>query len=282
MNFSGIPKLTFYFMLAYYKLTAPFECNNLRLKVLFNEFAFLFTSLGLRRLRADDKSEILLKTKLGNYMIRNIDIDFSIASPAYERLDINELIKRISNSLALGHNVLFLDIGANFGKFTVAIGKYFRSYKERLFILSFEPEQHSYKLLLTNMRLNKLLNVKAFNIALSDKEGIQKFYYLESMNQIVSFPTPQKIIIKTSKLDNYRKYMTKSRNVDIYIKLDVEEHEINVLRGSKKTVGMYNYVTLLVEDQAVSTHDKLMKYLTNHGTLLTKKAAYNSFWKLSS
>jgi len=215
-------------------------------------------------------------------MIRDISVDVTIASPSYERLDLNELILLIDNALQNKHKVLFIDIGASFGKFTISIGNHFKHNAKNLKILSFEPEPMSFRLLNSNVHINRLHNIQTFNIALSDKNGVNKFYYFEPMKQIVSFQTTKSIKIKTAKLDNYLKSVIKNDNVDFFIKLDVEEHEMNVLRGCTKTLKSFLNITLLVEDSMSTKDQKLTKYLLSNGTFLRKVTTYNSFWKLGS
>jgi len=246
------------------------------------EFAFLFTSLGLRKLKSDDTSNIRIDTKYGNFIIRNIDIDLNIVSPAFERLDMNELVNHISNSLNMNHQVMFIDVGAGFGNQTVAIGNLFRSFSRNISILSFEPEPESFALLKKNIRLNSIKNARAFPVALSDRKSIQNFFYLESMKQIVSFPTPHKIKIRTTTLDTFMKHMKKSKNTDIYMKFDIEGHEVKALKGSKRIISFYKNVTILIEDSVGIKAPELIRYLEDNGTFLMKKTSYNSFWKLHS
>ncbi len=282
MQYGPFSKIWFYLTLGYYKIISPLECQNYRLQVLLHEFIFLFTLLGLKKMKAESTTKTLLKTKFGNYLVRNIDIDIQIASPAYERLDMNELLRRIHYSLKRKRNVLFVDIGASFGKYTVAIGTRFKKYSKQLSILSFEPEPESYTLLKKNVVLNKLSHVKTFRIALSDAKSVQKFYYFTPMKQIVSFPTRQVISVKTAMLDNFKTYMPKKANLDVFIKLDIEGHEMKALKGGQKTIAKYKGFTVLIEDFAAATSRELIQYLSSHGVLLTKKTAYNSFWKLTS
>ncbi len=282
MRYSIVSKINFYLTLAYYKLISPLECRNYHLRVLINEFAFLFYTLGFAKLNSEHGNKIVLKTKFGDFQIRDIGIDLQIASPAFERLDLEALIRKIHDALARNHTVTFIDVGAGFGKFTVAIGTHFRKYARKLTIYSFEPERENFELLRKNIRLNQLRNVRSMRLALSDKTVKQKFYYFELMRMIVSFPTSQKVFIRTKPLDSLRKYLINGDNTELFIKLDAEEHEIKALQGSKKTISMSKNTTLLIEDSAGATHEKLIRYLASHGSFLVKHTAYNSFWRLAS
>lgn len=213
-------------------------------------------------------------------MIRDICADINIASPAFERQDINELFKKIDDALVKHHHVLFIDAGASFGKFTVAVGNRFRRYTKQLSILAFEPDSENFRLLTKNVELNNLRNVKIFQTALSNTETVKKFFYYRPMKQIVSFPTPEQINVHTTMLDTYSKYISSDDNTELFIKLDVEGHEIETLQGSNKILRNKKNITLLVEDSTTFTSYKLIQYLSSHGTFLDKKTVYNSFWKL--
>jgi len=232
MKNTHIKQALFYIRLLFYKATSFLECKNYRLKVIMHELNFLLFTLGLKQLSSSNTHRITLNTHLGNFTIRDMTNDIIIASPSYEKQDLNELLSQIQTSLSAGHKVLFLDIGACFGKFTVAVGKKFRSYKKNLSILSFEPDPVNFKLLKQNILLNRLKNTKIFRSTLSNNEIRKQFYYFRPMKQIVSFPTNETIYLSTTKLDTYLHSMPKERNTDVFIKLDAEGHEKKFLKAA--------------------------------------------------
>jgi len=280
MYISNFSKLKFYLSLAFYNLLSPLECQTERLKVFLNEFLYLFSMLGFFPLQSEVLNKILIKTKFGNYLVRDIIWDIKVVSPSFERIDINEFIKQISLSLKSGHKVVFIDAGAQFGKYTVLIGHLFKKQSKLIKILSFEPLKKNYELLCGNVHLNHLKNVKTYQKALSNKNLIQKFYYYDPQKMIVSFPTDNIIRMHTITLDSITKKMDLSKNTDVYIKLDVEGHEIEVLKGSKNMIKRCERVTLLVEDSMGYTTSKLFHFLSIHGKFIKKLSTYNSFWNL--
>lgn len=282
MRYSLFSKIGFYASLIWFNLLSPLECKNHRFKILVNEFIYLFITLGWKRRTPEHKSTVFLKTRFGNFVTRDTYIDLKIASPSYERLDLNELMRRIYASLVLTRRVLFIDIGASFGKYTVAIGNQFRKYAKQLTILSFEPDYESYMLLKKNIKLNHLVNTKAFQIALSNKSGRRKFYYYAPMKQVVSFHTEKNMYLGTSTLDSFQDYTPKGKNIDVFIKLDIEGHEALALRGARSVIDRYTNIYLLIEDSVSITSKNLLQYLLSHGDFLSKKTVYNSFWKLYS
>lgn len=281
MELNIVSKIKFYLSLIIFKLIAPFECRNYRLIVFLAEIIFPFQRMIDPSIINPKKyQEIILKTRFGNFWIRKIMIDLIIASPSFEKLDLIKLINLIEQSLKKGKKVLFIDIGADFGKYTIAVGNYCKKYSSRLQIISFEPEIISYKLLKANTKLNKLTNVKVFNRALSNKKKLQNFYIEETMNMLISFKmySYKSVKISTQKLNEYTPYL-KSKYDEVYIKLDVEGHEMEVLEGSQKFINKAKRVVLLIEDSSIIYGTKLEKYLRKKWIFISKSTTYNSFWK---
>ena len=71
----------------------------------------------------------IIKTKFGIFKIRPYTIDAIYASPAYERIDINYLFRTINKSIKAKRTLLFIDIGANIGKYTIMVAKKFENCK---------------------------------------------------------------------------------------------------------------------------------------------------------
>jgi len=153
-------------------------------------------------------------------------------------------------------NGSFIDIGANTGSSILS----FRSMGFKNIIYSFEPN-----FFLFNKYLKKLKkeddNIRIFNNALSDNNSLLIFYipYIEkkcihyfssfSKNYVESsmkntFPGKKFILqknkIEVNKLDNF--YFKKK--IDL-IKIDSEGHDLQVLKGGKKTIKKYKPILLI-------------------------------------
>lgn len=282
MLLSNILKFKFYTFLFLFKIFAPLECKNYRLLIFIAEIVFPFQRMKplLNIVNPKKYHEIILKTNFGKFLIRKILIDLVIASPSFERPDLMKLISLMQQSLEKGKKILFIDIGADFGKYTITVGNHFKEYSSNLKIISFEPEVISYNLLKKNIKLNKLTNVTIFNKALSDKKALRHFYIEETMNMLISFKiySSKSIRVATQKLDNYISYLN-TKHDEIFIKLDVEGHEIEVLKGGIKFMQKAKKVTLLVEDSSIYRANKLLQFLKKEWTFITKRTLYNSFWE---
>lgn len=125
-----------------------------------------------------------------------------------------------------------VDIGANVGTYIVELQKNSKK------VFCFEPLNH-------NIRYLKYLikkNVKIYNCALSNKKKIEYIYIpkidfnfdyaLATLNykNIINFKEFKKVKIKLKKFDHLFLNTYNSKNID-FIKIDVEGHELEVLKG---------------------------------------------------
>jgi len=279
-SFGFFERIKFYLLLPLNKFTAIFECRNYKAYILLAQFIALITRfLNPFRIFPLYPKELRLNTTLGDFYIRQAVADFCIGSPAFEREDIEELIKQMELSLEKGGKVTFIDVGASFGKYTVSIGVRLKKFNKSLKILSFEPEQDAFRLLKKNVKLNNLTNVSAFNVALSDKVQNKYFYIEEFQNMYTTsgIYSKEKVLVKTNKLDNFLKFIPNEYQ-EAYLKIDVEGHEFYTLQGSSKLIRRFPKIVLLIEDVA---KNNLVDYLKSKFSFLKKITPYNSFWERS-
>ena len=151
--------------------------------------------------------------------------------------DFLKLIELISD------DGLILDIGANIGVMTA----YLALKRRNSIVFSFEPIPHNYNILIKIISFFSLSNVKTFNIALSDKAG-----KLEMIMPIINgtkkhglchvktdgeikYANFEEFNIEKQKLDNLEQIKNTELKISA-IKIDVEGHELSVLKGSIKTL----------------------------------------------
>lgn len=142
----------------------------------------------------------------------------------------------------------FIDIGANIGVMSLAGSTLFDR------VISFEPTPSTYERLKNNIALSGVSNVKAEKIALSEKNGTAVFYEstvhigMNTLSQLPDIPQNKNewraISVETATLDEYVK---KNGITDVrFIKIDVEQHEPEVLKGAAEVLEKYK-PALLVE-----------------------------------
>jgi FkbM family methyltransferase len=158
----------------------------------------------------------------------------------YERSIINWSIDNFSSQ-----DKAFIDIGAHMGHYTCNW-----AWKSK-HVYSFECSPKSFNYLCANIALQEQnYNVTKYNVALSNKEGIMKYYIRDPKdgggNGICKLDhddtknTPY-IEVPTKTLDSF-----KLRNIG-FIKIDVEGHEKEVLEGAIETLKENNYPKFMFE-----------------------------------
>lgn len=145
-----------------------------------------------------------------------------------------------------------LDIGANMGIFTFLFSKHAK------WVYSFEPIYENYLLLELTKNINQVKNLINFNFALSDKKKKYKFlkYNNASGLSCIAFDIKRQInFIKNKYIENNPEILEISTKiydglnlgkVDI-IKIDVEGHEMNVIKGMIGTIKKFKPRIILIE-----------------------------------
>ena len=160
--------------------------------------------------------------------------------------------------------VLFLDVGAYVGLYTVVVGNAFKKYQSKLDIIAFEPEANNFpgenfKLLKRNVKTNNIKNVILYKVGVgaTNSSRLNKFG------------------ISTKKIDTV--LGKKSRNYDtVFMKLDIEGQETDALRGAKEFIKNSKKTVLLVEDFIDRRLDRYLR--RNEFIPLEKISLKNSFW----
>lgn len=173
---------------------------------------------------------------------KNLIIEIEIRDPIdreiylskkYEERQFEEVFTMIKNN-----NIeIFLDVGANAGIYSLILSKNFKN----LIIESFEPVSLTFKKFFRNAKYNNLeKNINFYNYGLSDTNSTLnmdtnvKFGYKQSAGYFVSKNGKEKADFKVA--DDILKY--KSKN--IFIKIDTEGHEKNVLFGMMNLIKNNN------------------------------------------
>jgi FkbM family methyltransferase len=148
-----------------------------------------------------------------------------------EEFELSLFEEEISNESVV------LDIGANIGLYSLAAAGH-----NAKTVYSFEPDPVSYTNLKRNIETNHCVNVLLQNVAVSDKSGsadlsLGSRYPLDRGNlHLISKPLgsgQSHITIDTISLDEF--FVNRPKQINI-VKIDVEGHEYEVLRGMSNLI----------------------------------------------
>jgi len=168
-----------------------------------------------------------------------------------------------------------VDIGANVGTYTTELQKNSKN------VICLEP-------LKKNIRYLKYLikkNVKIYNYALSNKNKFEYIYIpkvnfnydyaLATLNykNIIKFKEFKRIKIKLKKFDKLFSNTYSFKDID-FIKIDVEGHELEVLKGMHKFLKKSKPIFLIeIEKRHNVSFDKVFSFFTekNYKSYILKK-----------
>ena len=126
-----------------------------------------------------------------------------------------------------------VDAGANIGLCTLMSGRLVGTEGH---VHSFEPHPRTYRQLVSNIKLNKLKNVKSYNLGLSNKKETVSFSdeYVSDINHVDKNKIEKKQIqVELSTLDNILEQGV--REIAL-LKLDVEGYELFAIEGAQETL----------------------------------------------
>ncbi len=133
---------------------------------------------------------------------------------------------------------VFLDVGANIGLYSILVGSLENCEK----VVSFEPNKHCLPEIHANIALNGLIEkIQTHELALSDRKGDAEFLITSALSgasgMAVSRPFSKlgthAVTVRTDILDSVCSAFT----VAVVIKIDVEGHEMHVLKGAKRILS---------------------------------------------
>jgi FkbM family methyltransferase len=197
----------------------------------------------------NSKDEFIVKFK-------NVRLFINIKDPIdkiifYRNEYEEKQIKFLSDWIKKNKPNIFIDIGANFGVYSLRISKLFKMLK----VITFEPVLTTFNKLKMNIKINNLgKRIKTYNVGLSNVNGLKKMVALKRRNYVqsggFSFNIPKRKLTdeeitqynKTIKGDEVLKFKKKK----IVVKIDVEGYENKVLLGIKNLLKN-NKILLQIE-----------------------------------
>lgn len=137
-----------------------------------------------------------------------------------------------------------VDVGAHIGLYSLFFSELVGEKGE---VHSFEPDNNNLKLLLKNIRLNRLDNIYPQKIAIADNKGTAKFYLSSKTNwdhRLINPPGEKRkfLKVKKDKLDN----IFRNKKID-FVKIDVQGFEGKCLNGMVNLIKKSKDFVLFIE-----------------------------------
>ncbi len=279
-------KLVFYLSYFFYKLILPFEVRHPRGRMMIYELVYTLNKF----IRYDSSypypyKDRMIQTRFGKFKIRPRTSDAANVSPAFERRDINHLIRLTRSLQAQAKKTTFLDVGGDIGTYSILMGNRFPG----LNITCFEPISQSIKLIKENLELNGLSErVQLMPYALGNIEGKE----VEIALNVAAPGSSTATIDEKMSLDERAfqiekfKIRTLDKNIlplldgfdAVIMKIDVEGMEQAVLEGARSLLKSGKEIYIMVED---FIDKNIIEWLERSGARFEGKyTEYNSWWSI--
>lgn len=154
----------------------------------------------------------------------------SVVAGSYEAAGIQAIRFLMEKAVIDGRNTSFIDVGANVGTYCVSLAKEFVS------VSAFEPHPVIRRVLELNVAVNNLSNCDVFQLALSDRDGVEVMgESRENMGSSRILRTSQETIDGDTFEVEVRAgdpFLTGVQLAKVgLVKIDVEGHELAVVNG---------------------------------------------------
>ena len=211
------------------------------------DYVFYNELLGLRL-----ESNIIVRLRERYFIVRRGSVDLNFISPLSELDEMNFLINILKRMKSKYKKVVFIDVGAHIRKYSIVLSEYSDK------VIAIEPDPYNYLILKKNIEINKLTNIIPLNIAVYSHDTYLDFITLadytahshikhnNSCDSVTNIAGKAKTIrVKALTLDNIVRDLVTVYDSFFVLKIDVEGAEVEVLRGSTRTLD--KTVALVVE-----------------------------------
>ena len=171
------------------------------------------------------------------------------------KLSISQQLKTIKKFSA-DKNVFLIDCGCNYGFYSF----YTASLSSNNLVIAFEASPRTSEDFNKNLYLNNFKNVILNNLAVSDVDN-NKVSFNESLNDWESSLSHNKFEEKKLTTINTITIDTTLRKYDlndyfVFIKLDIEGHEFQAIKGAKNIIKKYNPIIIIEFSKYIFENNK--------------------------
>jgi FkbM family methyltransferase len=190
------------------------------------------------------------RKEMSRWMIKHLKI--------WDKRDIEIIINQIKND-----NTIFIDIGCNYGAYSIPIAKL----KNKINVYCIDPSEKALNQLKDNIKLNDIKNIEYFKIGVGEKNKNAFFndeiknYKNSGSYEISNKYSGKKILIDS--IDNLIENGKIIPKKKIIVKMDVEGYEFLALQGMIQTIKRHDvFIFFEFSIKIVLNHDDLLTAFT--------------------
>lgn len=217
-------------------------------KYIFNHLLYKFKKIILTLIVSNDSKFVIVKDDLVSNEI--------LLKGFHEKYELNLILNILKKFLP--NKSSMIDVGANIGNHSVFFGPHFKK------VYSFEPNPILFKVLQSNIMLNKLdKNIELFNIGLGDKNENKKYllttknlggsgFFEKNFNSKYHHSEFDLEIIKGDSFN--------LKNIN-FLKIDTEGYDFKVIKGLRETIKKCKPIITFEVHPFGKDADELLNYL---------------------
>lgn len=179
------------------------------------------------------------------------------------------LLRELANHSDGENEVVFLDIGANIGSYSVCMMDICNK------IIAFEPHPFTAKRCKMNFLLNNFYDSNVKQLALSNEIGKIHFSDFGGSSTVNHIVENGGIEVAVSTLDNFAKENNLTNDMSYILKVDVEGFEKQVFEGGKEFLTNYDVKGIIFE---CFSKDEVFVVLKSYGYTNIEKLSENNYF----
>jgi len=211
---------------------------------------FILTKPNNKDISYNNENQIVFLNNSKTYILPHVNIEYYMKHGLFES-NLIDWSRQFCNK-----EKIFLDIGAHSGTYSICLAD---SCKH---VYSFEPQKMTYYSLCGSVALSNINNITCINFGLGSAEqiGTQTLNIVSNDGGGSSLFVNNTNVLTTEKIQINTLDSLNLENVG-FIKMDVEENELFVLKGALITLKRSNYPTILFESN--NSNEELFCFLKN-------------------
>jgi FkbM family methyltransferase len=229
---------------------------------------FILTKPNNKDVSYNNENQIVFLNNSKTYILPHVNIEHYIKYGLFES-NLIDWVKQFCNK-----EKIFLDIGAHSGTYSICLAENCKH------VYSFEPQKMTYYTLCGSVALSNINNITCINLGLGSEEqvGCQTLNIVSNDGGGSSLFVNNTNVLTTEKIQINTLDSLNLENIG-FIKMDVEDNELFVLKGALTTLKRSNYPIILFESN--NSNEELFSFLKNLNYKIIQINGYSNMFLAS-